>query len=237
MTQNPVQSEPVERAPAEAPARDAAPPPRPRTRRSEEVYWTLRREITAGVLRPNAALVEDEIAARLGVSRTPVRESMQRLEADGLIDSHRRRWIVHEHTQDEIVQLYEVRCGLESHAARLAGRRATPEQLEVIEGWRPRMTAHDPTVLNDRARNNDSFHDAINAASGNLRLLAAIQANRLFHFNTRLAALYSPDELARSSRQHDELITAVCARDAERAATTAREHVEFSLELILRKLF
>ncbi|EXU63589.1 GntR family transcriptional regulator [Streptomyces sp. PRh5] len=100
------------------------------------MYWTLRREITAGVLRPNAALVEGEIATRLGVSRTPVRESMQRLEADGLIVSHRRRWIVHEHAQDEIVQLYGVRCALESHAARLACRHATAEQLMVIEGRR-----------------------------------------------------------------------------------------------------
>ncbi|MBI0383050.1 FCD domain-containing protein, partial [Streptomyces albiflaviniger] len=138
---------------------------------------------------------------------------------------------------DEIVQLYGVRCALESHAARLACQHAAPEQLKVVEGWRPGMTAHDPAVLSDRARDNDSFHDAISAASGNPRLLAAIQANRLFHFNTRLAALYSPDELALSSRQHGELITAVCARDAERAATIAREHVEFSLELILRKLF
>ncbi|MGW2514889.1 GntR family transcriptional regulator [Streptomyces scopuliridis] len=221
--------------PAPAPV---VPPGRRRTvRRSDEVYWQLRQEITAGILRPNSALVEDEIAARLGVSRTPVRESMQRLVADGLIDSQRRRWVVHEHTQEEIVQLYEVRAGLESHAARLASRRASQEQLENIERWRSKMTALDPAVLDDRAATNDSFHDAINSASGNRRLLEAIHANRLFHFNRRLAALYSAEDLALSSRQHSDLITAVCARDAERAAATASEHVEFSMGLILRKLF
>jgi DNA-binding GntR family transcriptional regulator len=228
---------PVQLSEATGAALDGAPGREQKARRSEEVYWKLRQEIVDGVLRPNAALVEDEIAARLGVSRTPVRESMQRLVADGLINSQRRRWVVHEHTQEEIVHLYEVRAGLECHAARLASRRATREQLEEIEGWRATMTARDPGVLSDRASTNDCFHDTINGAAGNPRLLAAIRANRLFHFNRRLAVLYSTEDLAVSSQQHGDLITAVCRRDMDCAGTIAREHVEFSLGLILRKLF
>ncbi|MEU1301287.1 GntR family transcriptional regulator [Streptomyces shenzhenensis] len=206
-------------------------------RRSEEVYWTLRKEIVDGVLRPNAPLVEDEIAARLGVSRTPVRESMQRLMADGLIRSQRRRWVVHEYTQEEVAHLYEVRAGLEAQAARLAALRATPEERETIAGWRERMTSPTADSLCDRVSSNDAFHDSITAASGNRRLLEMIRANRLFHFNKRIAALYSAEEIALSSRQHGDLITAVCEGDADRAGQTAREHTEYSLEVILRKLF
>jgi DNA-binding GntR family transcriptional regulator len=206
-------------------------------RRSDEVYWKLRQEITDGVLRPNSALVEDEIAVRLGVSRTPVRESMQRLVADGLINSQRRRWVVHEHTRQEIVQLYELRAALEGHAARLAALRATDEQRAGIEGWRARMTARDLTALGDRAATNDSFHDTVTAAAGNPRLLTEIRANRLFHFNLRIAALYSAEDLAMSSRQHDALITAVRTADADTAGQVAREHVEYSLRMILDKMF
>lgn len=207
------------------------------TRRSEDVYWTLRHEITHGMLRPNSALVEDEIAARLGVSRTPVRESMQRLASDGLIASRRRRWVVREHSPEEIVQLYEVRAGLESYAARLAAQRATPVQLAEIESWRERMTSEDARALADRAGTNDRFHDVITAASGNPRMLRMVHDNRLFHFNLRLASLYSTEDLLVSSRQHGEIITAVCARDADRVERAAREHVEYSLTLILDKLF
>ncbi|MFB7493243.1 GntR family transcriptional regulator [Streptomyces sp. NPDC056161] len=206
-------------------------------RRSEEVYRILRQEIADGVLRPNAPLVEDEIAARLGVSRTPVRESMQRLMADGLIRSQRRRWVVHEYTSQEIRHLYEVRAGLEAHAARLAALRATVEERAEIARWRERMTSPTVDSLCDRASSNDAFHDTITAASGNPRLLEMIHANRLFHFNKRIAALYSPEEIAVSSGQHGDLITAVCDGDADRAGETAREHTEYSLEIILKRLF
>ncbi|MFE7977430.1 GntR family transcriptional regulator [Streptomyces shenzhenensis] len=209
-------------------------PPR---RRSDEVYWTLRQEIVDGVLRPNAPLVEDEIAARLGVSRTPVRESMQRLMADGLIRSQRRRWVVHEYSRQEVAHLYEVRAGLEAQAARLAALRAGPEERESIARWRDRMTSPTVDSLCDRASSNDAFHDAITAASGNPLLLEMIHANRLFHFNRRIAALYSAEEIAVSSRQHGDLITAVCEGDANRAGDTAREHTEYSLGIILQKLF
>ncbi|AXG81850.1 GntR family transcriptional regulator [Streptomyces paludis] len=209
----------------------------PARRRSEEVYWTLRQEIVDGVLRPNAPLVEDEIAVRLGVSRTPVRESMQRLMADGLIRSQRRRWVVHEYTREEVAHLYEVRAGLESQAARLAALRATSAQRGDIAAWRARMTSPTADALCDRISNNDSFHDSVTAASGNPRLLEMIRANRLFHFNKRIAALYSTEEIAISSRQHGDLITAVCEGEADRAGAVAREHTEFSLGVILRKLF
>ena len=88
--------------------------------RSEEVYALLRAEITDGVIPPGSPLVEDEIASRLGVSRTPVRESIQRLAVDGLVESRRRRWVVHLHTAEEVAAIYDVRAALESHAARLA---------------------------------------------------------------------------------------------------------------------
>ncbi|GAA1614970.1 GntR family transcriptional regulator [Actinoplanes couchii] len=205
--------------------------------RSAEVYAVLREEITDGVITPGSPLVEDEIAQRLGVSRTPVRESIQRLAADGLVVSRRRRWIVHAYSAAEITEIYEVRAGLESHAARLAALRATDEKLAEIEAQRTEMTNEDLLLLPERAKANDHFHDLISGAAGSARMMRAIRDHRLFHFNRGLAKLYNQDEVRISSRQHAQLIDAVTARDAGTAGEIARVHVEFSLGLVLKKLY
>src|SRR5580658_2671970 len=108
---------------------------------SDDIYRRLRGEIVHGVLRPNEALVEADLAERLNVSRTPIREGLKRLEADRLIVSQRRRWVVYEYKLDEIAELYEVRAALESWGARMAALKATPEQIQAIVDFRPRATA------------------------------------------------------------------------------------------------
>src|SRR3954471_15798899 len=88
--------------------------------RTDSVYEQLRSEIVRGQLRPNERLIEAELAERLQVSRTPIREGLQRLAADGLVASRLRGWIVYEHTLDQIRDIYETRAALEGFAARLA---------------------------------------------------------------------------------------------------------------------
>jgi DNA-binding GntR family transcriptional regulator len=206
-------------------------------RLSEDVYLRLRTDIVDGVVLAGSPLVEDEIAERLGVSRTPVRESIQRLAADGLVESRRRRWVVRAYSAEEVAEIYGVRAALESHAARLAALHATDEQLAAIEAQRKLMTTEDAAVLAERAKANDEFHDLITAASGNKRLLENLREQRLFHFNSRVAAVYNTEDLRRSSRQHSDLIDAVVNRKPAEAADAALAHVEFSLELVLRKLY
>ena len=187
-----------------------------------DVYDRIRWDIVHGVLRPNEALVETELAERLGVSRTPVRESLLRLAGNGLIISRRRRWYVYEHTADEIQKIYEVRAANEGYAARLCCERASEEQLQAIASAH---TTVNRASADERVSANDAFHDQINHACGNQRLISLITENRLFHFNLRLAAAYTPDELERSSGQHADLVGAVLARDADRAEAIVREHV------------
>lgn len=200
---------------AEAPSTDNGP-------RSRSVYDRLRWDIVHGVLRPNEALIETELSERLGVSRTPVRESLQRLAEDGLIVMRRRRWYVYEHSAAEIREIYEIRAAQEGFAARLACQRATAEQLAAIKDAAP---IADVDALDARVVANDSFHDLINQASGNQRLVALIAKTRLFHFNRRLAGAYTREELARSSSQHAAIVTAVVARDEDSSESLVREHV------------
>jgi DNA-binding GntR family transcriptional regulator len=204
---------------------------------ADAVYWSLRQDIVHGVLRPNRALVEAEIAERLQVSRTPVRESIQRLTTDGLVLSHRRRWVVYEHSTQEIKEIYEVRAALESFGARLASLRATSEQLEQLVVARHLTAAEDyGDDFPMHVQANEDFHDRIIQCAGNGRLTAVIKRNSIFHFNYRVAALYTPAELKVSSSQHDQLLAAVCDRQPDVAAKIAQEHVEQALNIILMRL-
>ena len=104
-----------------APAR-SGPGARPR-----EIYSRIRSAILRGELRPNEPLIEADLALSLGVSRTPIREGLQRLATDGLIVARRRGWAVRDHSEAEIRHIYEVRAALEGYAAWLAAERETPD--------------------------------------------------------------------------------------------------------------
>ena len=196
--------------------------------RARTVYDQLRWDIVHGVLRPNEALIEGEIAERLGVSRTPIRESLQRLAGDGLIVTRRRRWYVYEHSADEIREIYEVRAAQEGYAARLACERGSAEQIAAISAA---ATAVEQAAVGDRVAANDTFHDLINAASGNDRLIELIAKTRLFHFNIRLAGAYTSAELAHSSAQHAAIVAAVADRDGDTADRLVRQHVLDALSI------
>lgn len=207
------------------------------TTRADDVYWALRKMILRGELRPNESLVEGEIAEHMQVSRTPVRESLQRLEADGLIVSRKRRWVVYEYTRSEVAEIYEVRAALEAHAVRLATIRATDEQLkEISKAW-SHGAAASVTDGAERVVANERFHDLLTSSADNRRLMSLIVQSRLFNFNARIAALYTASEFKASSDQHIQLAKAVAARDADTAAALARSHVEAALAIILDRLY
>jgi len=203
---------------------------------TDSVYDQLRSAIVRGQLRPNERLVEAELAERLQVSRTPIREGLQRLAADGLVVSRRRGWIVYEHTIDQIRDIYETRAALEGFAARLAALRATPQQLDAIAA----ILRDSEGILHSPREHlvgvNNRFHDAIDLASGNHQLIAFIKRYRLYYFTYRVAAMYTDDEAAASRDQHERLAAVLLTRDADRAEAITREHIATALQVIQDKL-
>lgn len=203
---------------------------------TDAVYEHIRSEIVRGQLRPNERLVEAEIAERLQVSRTPVRECLQRLAADGLVVSRRRGWVVYEHTIEQIRDIYETRMALEGYAARLATERATPQQLQDIAG----ILLDSAGILHEPRQHlvgvNDRFHDAIVEASGNKQLVAFIKRNRLYYFNYQVASMYTDAEAAASRDQHERLVDALLSRDGDCAEAITRAHIATALRVIQDKL-
>jgi DNA-binding GntR family transcriptional regulator len=219
-------------------AMEPAPPPNEGSpNRSAEVYEQLRTAIVEGGIRPNERLVEADLAERLQVSRTPVRESMQRLAADGLIVSRRRGWVVREHSPDEIREIYEVRAALEGYAAGLAAERATNEMLEHIKSVHEQYIATIATTgRGPLIEHNDDFHNAVIAAAGNARLAQQIRANTQYYFVHRMSGLLTDQDVRTSIAGHQKLVDALIDRDIERAERVAREGVLEGLNKTLARL-
>jgi DNA-binding GntR family transcriptional regulator len=202
---------------------------------SDEVYSQLRKWIVSGEFRPNERLVEVDLAQRLGVSRTPIRESMQRLAAGGLVINRRRGWVVREHTVDEIRDAYEVRAGLEGIAARLAAGRVTPIQLRRIERFyaRTRAAAMAANSRHELVEANEEFHSAVYEAAANPRLSETIARNHDLFFNYNVGMLYTDEEAEASIAGHAGIVEALKARDGDAADATCRKHLMEGLEIML----
>jgi DNA-binding GntR family transcriptional regulator len=205
--------------------------------RTTEVYEQLRQAIVEGSIRPNERLIESDLAERLGVSRTPVRETMLRLAGDGLIVSHRRGWIVREHSAKEIQEVFEVRAALEGFAAGLAAQRATDAELQAIEaihqGYIDLVQGSTRGHLVDH---NDAFHEAIIAAARNQLLAEQIHRNSQYYFIHRIAGFLSDEEVRISIEGHEELVRALMARNSVLSEQVARTRVLEGLEKVLNRI-
>jgi DNA-binding GntR family transcriptional regulator len=201
---------------------------------ADEVYRQLREDILSGRLRPRDHLVEVDLADRLNVSRTPIRESLQRLAADGLIVSHRRRWVVYEHTLGEIADIYEVRMALEGYAARLACQRATDEQVASLRDYFD-ARAHRYTRYAAFADFNTQFHQLITQAANNPYFQRLADANRFYTFNHQVAQRYGDADVAESDAQHAQIVRTIVERDPDGAEHAARGHVQLALQVILER--
>lgn len=208
----------------------ALPPPR----RSQEVFTRLRQAIVTGELRPNEPLIEADIAERLAVSRTPVRESMQKLSAAGLIVPRKRGWAVREFSREDVAMNAEVRSALEGCAAGLAAERATAEDIARLAAIHAERLTLDPEDEAARVRTNRAFHDAVIAAARNPKLADAIDATGLFYFNGDVVRLSSAELMAQGNADHALILEALVARDRAAAEARMRAHIERTGRIIPR---
>jgi len=197
-------------------------------------YTLILEAIEAGIYLPGDRLVESELAERFGVSRTPVREALQRLETQGMLTRDGRSLIVASLDHNQLTELYAVRTELEGLAARLAARHATDEELRVLR----RMVVEDMGLLggDPRAlsRANKRFHKQIHLASHNRFL---VQQLDLVH---RSMALMATTSFAAEGRdgaalaEHEQIVAAIEARDGDAAHAALRTHISRAFETRLR---
>jgi DNA-binding GntR family transcriptional regulator len=204
----------------------------------ESAYADLRALIFQGVLQPGDPIREGAVAARLGVSRTPVRDALQRLVDDGLLTRGGPRGLaVRQLDQQQIVELFALREVLEGMAARLAARHASDPEIRALRDLvrRQRDALRDSPAVQNHL--NNLFHVGVAQAARNRYLAADLKAR------VELSALMAgAGELPQWRREesvdeHERTVLAIEARDEIAAAETAAAHARASCELRLVLLF
>jgi DNA-binding GntR family transcriptional regulator len=197
---------------------------------AESAVERLRSEILDGTIVQGSRLRETELSSQLGVSRTPVREALRLLAAEGLVEVLPNRGArVVEWSAQDIEEMYDLRVMLESHAAARAAERIEPEALarltELCTRMEQDLERHGDASSDVLGRLNSEFHDGIIRAAGSQRLFSLIQTVVHTPLVMRTFHRYSLAERRRSMTHHRELTEAFAARDARWASTVMQAHI------------
>ena len=197
---------------------------------TQTVFERLKADILHGKLRPGDLIRQEEITARYGVSRTPVREALQRLQAEGLVTFlPRRRVVVARITVKRIRQIYEIRALLEPFASQLAVGRLEAKQFKRLRVLTEEMAALDSeTDLEKILEKNREFHYIIYSAADNELLVGMI--DQLWRDILRLRSQYllSANGHRDSTTEHRQILEAFEKQDPQRVASLMRQHCEHS---------
>ncbi len=204
----------------------------------EIVFETLRDAIINQVLRPGERLMEIQLAEELGVSRTPVREAIRKLELEGLVVMLPRRGAyVAGISMKDILEVFEVRAALEALAAGLAAERITEEELDEMERQLVKETEEtEANNLRSIVEIDTSFHDLLYKAARNERLVHFVNLLQEQLQRFRSASLARPGRSKNALDEHRKILEALASRDAKLAEQLAREHIENAEQAMLLSL-
>ncbi|MEU5771238.1 GntR family transcriptional regulator [Streptomyces asoensis] len=199
-----------------------------------ELYWRLRQDVLDGRFPRGAPLLETALATAYGTSRTPVREALNLLEHDGLLERAARGYRVRSGTPEDVVEIYEARIALESEAAASAALRRTDLDLARLR--------HQHDLLRDSGDErlvraaNFRFHEALWQAGHNdtvTQLLVKLTARLRIYDSGPPSPFGGVDEL---HAEHEDILRAIADHDAEAARAAARGHLQRSLEQRIRSM-
>lgn len=202
----------------------------------ELAYEALMTAIRDGVYQPGDRLREENVADRLNLSRTPVREALRRLEAERIVE-HRPRIgaVIRRLGHAEVVELYEMRVVLERTAAELAAQHGAAAEFEALEDINTALAAEMASPARAAAINQE-FHRGLYLACRNRFLLEAARALNNALLLLGPTTITDEDRIETVVRQHQTIIDALMARDAEAAGAAAEAHLQTSLRQRLKAL-
>jgi len=192
------------------------------------VFMTLREAILKGDLKPGERLMELQLADKLGVSRTPIREAIRMLEQEGLaVTMPRRGAEVAKMTLKDMEDVLEIRDALDELAVRLACKKINEEQLERLKVAQKEFedSTKNPEVKKI-AEADVHFHDIIYEATDNSKLVTMLSQLREQVYRYRVEYIKNPLNYPTLIAEHKEIVDAVMARDEKKATVAMHEHVE-----------
>jgi len=199
----------------------------------KKVYQHLKTAILSGHLRPKERLAEERLAERLGVSRTPVREALYKLESEGLIRPlNKRGFIVSGDSKEEVEELFEIRSVLEGYALRLISEKIAEENLQQLNGFVEKAEAAlEAKRMNEVFRWNTRFHDALHElVSDRERLYRMMVDMRKQVLRYRKETLQSVEGAKRTLDGHRKILLALRLKEPDLCERAMREHIKLAKE-------
>lgn len=196
----------------------------------DAAYWAIRDALRTGVIGPGERLIELDLAAALGMSRTPIREALRRLEVERLIENAPRRgFVVPTVTLEDLVEIFEIREVLEGLAARRAAQRMGPAEVsalaEAVGQMERARAADDLTGLSEASAR---FHRLLRSGSkhGRLPALIALLGDS---YRSLGAFELAPERVGPALAEHRAILAAIAAHDGDAAERLTREHARQAL--------
>lgn len=202
--------------------------------KADMAYWQVRQEILDGTLAPGTRLDQEALATRLGLSTTPVREALRRLESERLVVGRAHRDAFVAKLSPELLEdTYAVRLKLDPFAVSLAAKSAKPEELETIAELARVMPPDDPA---EQLQHNRALHRAIYCSCGNEVLIEILDLLWDRSDRYRLITIKEERDADNTRNEHVEIADALTAGNGKLAAKLMTVHLTKSYELILRSL-
>jgi DNA-binding GntR family transcriptional regulator len=200
-------------------------------KRSDQAYFAIKERILSGKFPPGTRMLEENLSALVGFSRTPVRDALRRLETDGIIEYERHHGlVVSGFATEDVEDLFDLRVILESYGAYRAAQRCTSgdiEQLSHLANEMTRILESGPgkEALQEITRLNNQFHSLVATSSGNMRYVKMLSGLVEVGIVLRTYSRYGAKELKRSMQGHHELVDTFRARDPEWARSVMSAHL------------
>ena len=196
---------------------------------AEKAYEYIYQSIRQGLIRPGARLIERQLCHELAVSRTPIREALRRLTAEGLVENRPHRGVIVSQLSDaELAEIFEVGVVLETTVAGVAARNSGRAAQLVLRRLLADMRAvldQDRVAPTQYVSLDHAFHLAIAESTGNRRLVAMLRSTCDLRVLSTAFSHYNQSHFERSLRQHETIVEAIEAGDEDWAASSMRAHV------------
>ena len=203
---------------------------------ADRVFEKLENDIIFGVYPRGEILTELKLVEQLGVSRTPIREAIRKLELEGFVVMvPRRGTYVADISLKDIAQVFEIRSALEELAAGLAAERITPDELEYLERILVEINEYIDNDEFDKIVDADvRFHDVLYHASRNQRLVDILNNLREQMLRFRSISMHYPGRLAATWEEHRQMVENIADHNSAMARKVAKKHMENSERTLLK---
>ena len=205
---------------------------------AQQVYSIIKKDIVSGTFKPGYWLQETELAKNLGVSRSPVREALKQLVADGLVvEIPNKGSYVREYTEKEIMEIFEVREMLESYAIRHLNKQFSDEEKATFESYRESfIRLHDEDNLDEYIAVDSKFHRFLIQLAENSILLELYQKVRNMNMMFRILSLSTKKRFDESLDEHISIIDNVLKGNTEEADLINRVHLAYARDTAINQI-